>query len=422
MLTIRFSFSVNVASSPYSVSRSGGSPLSRERDFVVVAVRVELIRRPERLADRRLLMAEIHGGAQRQLDAVDAAVRPGGRARAQLVHHVDGVLHVRQEHALLDDEAFHVVSPDRQAGLEAELHEIPGPLGVRRVRGAFAAANLDLPAADPNLLGDVTQHDGPAEWRAERRDQRSVVPARDDAGHGSRGVAAEAIGDQPLAGDQRLGIGHAGNGPWNAANRFGRTAGSVMREPSQRRGRRTSGNGDARPRGRRDEERGRTRQESANHHPARRPPCPPPPYLGSSLDHWRLQSDPGGGADQRVGKRFPVEQRAEIDDQQRGRRRGSSVKNRSANALRRQHTAVDASRPLRAERRLVATQLQQVGVKRIRRVRASTRSVKSSLQRSKVRGSPGSSSGAFASKSTRLGNCRRNSARPSRTAAASSGS
>src|SRR5262249_31417391 len=46
----------------------------------------------------------------------------------------------------------------------------------------------------------------------------AVITARDDAGDGAGGVAAEAVGDEPLARGERLGVLRVGGRPLDAAN------------------------------------------------------------------------------------------------------------------------------------------------------------------------------------------------------------
>ena len=61
-------------------------------------------------------MPKVEGGSQlepRRFSAAD-----------NLVTHVDGVLQMRQEHALLDDQIAHVITPDRQPIFEPEFAQV----------------------------------------------------------------------------------------------------------------------------------------------------------------------------------------------------------------------------------------------------------------------------------------------------------
>src|SRR5207244_8367795 len=99
--------------------------------------------------------------------------------------------------------------------------EVAGAVRVAGVARALAAPDLGfLAARELQLLGDRAQHHDAPERRRERRDQDAVVAARDDARHGARRVAAETVGDEPLARDERLGIARIGGRPLDAANGF----------------------------------------------------------------------------------------------------------------------------------------------------------------------------------------------------------
>src|SRR5262249_51764749 len=53
----------------------------------------------------------------------------------------------------------------------------------------------------------------------ERGDEQAVVTPRDDAGDGSAGVATEAVGEQPLASDERLDVAGLRSRPRQAPHR-----------------------------------------------------------------------------------------------------------------------------------------------------------------------------------------------------------
>ena len=113
---------------------------------------------------------------------------------------VHRVLLVRHHDALLDRESVDAVEPDRQPQLEAELGQMLG--AVRRVRAGdfvLVAEPDDAVPGQPHALEQVIEQDHAAERRGQRRDQHAVVAARQHAGDRAGGVAAEAVGDQPLA-------------------------------------------------------------------------------------------------------------------------------------------------------------------------------------------------------------------------------
>ena len=126
---------------------------------------------------------------------------------------MDGVLAVRHEQALLEDDAAAARSA-RPAG--------PAPGGTRRrcqhlaraCRSRSALLSPPVVAARCRPAGraarEVVQHHRAAERRRQGGDQQAVVAPRRHAGDRARGVAAEAVGDQPLAGRAagvRAGIG-----------------------------------------------------------------------------------------------------------------------------------------------------------------------------------------------------------------------
>jgi hypothetical protein len=133
-------------------------------DLVLLADGSELVRPSQRIADRQLLRAEVHRGAQRKLHAVGAG--------DELVHDFNGVLHVRQEHALFDDQAFDVVPPHRQAGFKTEFGQIAGAVRIMGIARTFTPSHLDAATVgQAHLLGEVAEHHHPAMRSWQRRDQ-----------------------------------------------------------------------------------------------------------------------------------------------------------------------------------------------------------------------------------------------------------
>ena len=246
---------------------------------MLVADGSEFVRPSERLADGRLLRTEVHRRPQHELDAV------GTTPLQHLVDDVNRILHVRHEEPLFDHEIVDDISPHRKAGLETEFSEIARTVRVCDVAGSLASADLDAAAVgQPYLFGNVTEHHGAAQRRAERGDQQAMVAARDGARHGPRRVSAESVGDEPLVHDERLRIGFAVRRPRDAANRLG--AHAVLRCRGRATGSRCGPGASS-----------VALSPGISHTPLGHISATPvPPYVASSLDHWIVQSRSSGGA------------------------------------------------------------------------------------------------------------------------------
>ena len=61
-----------------------------------------------------------------------------------------------------------------------------------------AGQRHDFPVRPAQLLADGTQHDRAPEGRGQSSDQQGVIAPCQRSGDGTRGIASEAIGDQPL--------------------------------------------------------------------------------------------------------------------------------------------------------------------------------------------------------------------------------
>src|SRR5450432_714475 len=113
-----------------------------------------------------------------------------GGATLEAVADDDGVLARRQEDTLLEPHALDFEVPHGQAQLEPKLSE------SRRAR----AAELELaPVGQHDPFGELVEHHGAAQRVPERRDQQAVEASRDDAGDRARGIAADAVADDPFA-------------------------------------------------------------------------------------------------------------------------------------------------------------------------------------------------------------------------------
>src|SRR5581483_5773704 len=245
-------------------------------------------------------------------------------------------------------------------GLEDELLQVARVAKV----DVFIVGHFDV-------LTQIVEHHDPSERRRKGRDEKSVIAPRRNPTHRSGRVAAEAVRHEPfaigdlLAGrpDQTRDVGwshDASSGP----KRNAACPGTIQRSPAS-----------ATP--------------------------PVPPYAGSSLDHRSFHLPATRGS--------AIDRRSSVAPRLTTRRRSPAKRMTNASG------AITA--PLTFSwARTTGSFLRIASKSRWSASARSSRSDRSSLQRSNVSSAPGSSSGARA----RLGNCARNSARPFRTSVASS--
>ncbi len=172
----------------------------------------DLVAALHRGQDVRLLV----GVLERRLVRPEVDLRPQAQARGHFaagvaVVHVDGVLSVGKDHALLDQGGADAEYPDGQARIEAELLQV---FRARQGRGRLfvllAPQAMTAPVRKVDLGRDVVEHHRPSEGRGQGRHEESVEAARGHAADRARSVAAETVGDQPLPGEQ---VGPAGAFP-----------------------------------------------------------------------------------------------------------------------------------------------------------------------------------------------------------------
>ena len=160
---------------------------------------------------------------------------------------------MHQAGALLELEVVAAVDPDRKPFFQAELDQRGGdevvPGGAGQVLGDQGVARL----ADDQRLLELVEHHGAAVRGGQRGDQPTVKAARVDAGQGAGGVAAQAVGNDPLglerapvavgfAGQEGDGtceqgcvsVGHEAAGTFAGVSR--RAAAPGMRQPVSRMG------------------------------------------------------------------------------------------------------------------------------------------------------------------------------------------
>src|SRR5262249_27104132 len=122
-------------------------------------------------ADWRLMRAEVD--RRTHLQAYDSI------AGDEVVTNVNRILQVRQEDALLDGEAPHLVPPNRQSLLQAKFRQVIGAVQIERSAFPLLAAEVDgRSIGQPEHFRQMIQHDLAAQRRRECRDQQAMVTAR----------------------------------------------------------------------------------------------------------------------------------------------------------------------------------------------------------------------------------------------------
>jgi len=156
-----------------------------------------------------------------------------GSAVGQRILDVNGVLPVRQQHALFDDRAAQFVAPDRQAHVEAKFGQIGGAVDFEHASDAFLAAEPSGGAVgQAHEFRQVIQHHLAPQGRRQGSDQEPMIAPGCHAGHRTGRIAAQAIGHQPFAGHERLQHRRLGTRPRHAQNPVGPyVSGSIIRGP-----------------------------------------------------------------------------------------------------------------------------------------------------------------------------------------------
>ena len=96
---------------------------------------------------------------------------------------VDRVLHIGEQQSGLKDGLCHLVAPDGQAVLEAELNERVGRGHLQVVLGVLFAADLHHGAiGEAKLFAQMPEHDHAAQRRGQCGDQQTMIAARWDTG------------------------------------------------------------------------------------------------------------------------------------------------------------------------------------------------------------------------------------------------
>ena len=186
------------------VGEGGRQSLDAETQRRQVRTRGDLVATVHRGQHVRLLDRPV----QRGLVRADVDLRPQtqpnrGVAAGVAVVHVHGVLPVGQRDALLDDGGPDAEDPDGQPRVEAELPQVFGAGEGRGRRLVLLAAQaMAAPVGKLDLLRDVVEHHQASVGRGQGGDKEAVKPPRGHAADRSRRVAAEAVGDQPLLGQQ----------------------------------------------------------------------------------------------------------------------------------------------------------------------------------------------------------------------------
>ena len=155
------------------------------------------VRSGQWVTDRRIVGAKMNRRPQLQTDRALALDQP--------VMDEDRVLHVRQQHALLEGHVADLVAPDRQAPFEAKLGKVLDTVQVELAADALLAAEMHgLAVRQPQPFREVIEHHAAPERARQRGDEQAVIAPRSDAGERAGSVAAQAVGHQPLIVDELL--------------------------------------------------------------------------------------------------------------------------------------------------------------------------------------------------------------------------
>ena len=167
----------------------------------------------QRRAHRSVMRAKLDRGQKFETNAV--------RPFDQAVDHEDRILLMGQQDSLLQHDFADLVMPHRQARFQAELSQVIRAVDRQGAAGPFLAAEADVPpVGQADLFGKMRQHHHASDRRGQGSDQQSVVTARNHAGHGSRGVSAHPVGNQPFARQERFQPSHLGFAPGHFSNKF----------------------------------------------------------------------------------------------------------------------------------------------------------------------------------------------------------
>src|SRR5207302_7621213 len=113
---------------------------------------------------------------------------------------MNGVLTVNEQKAFLDEDSIDLVPPDWDLIFETKFsHEMPGLRRFLRLACFFASDLNEAAILETNVLGEMIEHDGAAEWRRQGGDEQAVIPPGHDSGNGARGITAQAVGQEPFA-------------------------------------------------------------------------------------------------------------------------------------------------------------------------------------------------------------------------------
>src|SRR4051794_6023859 len=142
-----------------------------------------------------LVRTKVHGRPQLKADILMVG--------KEAVSDMNGILAVEQMNIFFQDHAFHVVPPNWHLIFEAKFLDAMGSGELFfRVTPLFSA-KLDFSAIRKvNEFRQMVEHDHAAKRGWQCRDEQAVVTPGNASGERSRRVAAQPIGDEPLATEQ----------------------------------------------------------------------------------------------------------------------------------------------------------------------------------------------------------------------------
>ena len=113
------------------------------------------------------------------------------------------------------------IAPNRQAAFETEFFEVLRPMEVESAAREFLTAEADhLAGSKADQFRHLPKHDGPAERGRKRGNEQPMITAGRHAGDRARRIAAESVGHEPFAVQERLGMGSLLRRPGHPADEF----------------------------------------------------------------------------------------------------------------------------------------------------------------------------------------------------------
>ena len=128
-----------------------------------------------------------------------------GGARQVAVGHQHRVLAVGHQDPPFKLDSADLIAPHRQTEIEPKVLQVR-VVAIGRAAIAIALERDRGPAATRNPLRKMGQQEEPTQRRGQGGNQEAVIAPRGGAADGSRCIAPQAVGDQPLPGQPLLAV------------------------------------------------------------------------------------------------------------------------------------------------------------------------------------------------------------------------